>query len=1124
MKILSIRIKNLASLAGEHEINFESEPLANAGLIAITGKTGAGKSTLLDAMCLALFNRVPRLKNSDGKLLDVDGSELLTNSPQTVLRRGTGHGFAEVSFVAPDQKVYLARWEIKRARENPKNKLQGVQRVLKCLTDGTVVADKRNSVEESIKKITQLTFEQFTRAVLLAQSDVTAFLKARDNERGELLEYLTNSSIFAKVGQLAFEKTKHIANQRKQIENVVEHIQFLSDDDLADLNIQLEAINQQHQKLEEEKSQLQKQQQWFEHKNKLETDIQQRQQKIQIQKQSVEALAPKKLKLNQLERFAFIRSHVIQHKNLFIKFENLQPKLEKAQQTFHTIEQQYHAEKSVFDQVSAEYHQQQQFENKNRDQIQLVRDCIAERRSLSQQFRKAEEDLQESKKQLIPHLTNKTKIKEQLKQIQNEIGHHIILLQKSKYFSELDNACINQIQLIIQNYVDFEIDDSNVEQADVEFSVKQKQLEELIAKFTQDDVFNQKVTDLRFECDQIACKLNLFNSIQSQWQNLQQSNANYHELTSSNNTLNTQMVQTKTELERAELHYQEQKDAHEELEKILAQQRILNTENIERLRAKLSAGEPCLVCGSTHHPYTEKEAFSDALIKLQEQQVNQAVESEKLAFGAWQKLQITFAEQKATLDANSKQIVVLTKQRQKLQSELEEQLTKFDIHFDFSKNELTQIIKIQQEQAQDIQDQLKFYEQIKSDRYELARSILQTTQQFQNCIQQIQFYKKSIFSVQQHIDYLTFEGKQNSQIAIQTIFEMTQEKVEKPHEWLENFEKNRIVIQEKFTNARQRFDQIEQNFKDKKNLLDELHHQNTPLLNQIEEENKLIQQWLKQNTDFSEFILNELSTISHDQVQQLKQDILQVERDYLDIEASINTVQSQLTEHLKAQPVLHFDDLISKITLLKQHIETLIEQRDALKLKLEIHQQNVAKKKQYVEQIQKIQAEESRWSKISNLMGDSTGKKFRDYAQQYHLDILVEYANQQLAMLSQRYTLKRLDHSLSLAIVDHDMDGETRSVSSLSGGESFLTALALSLAIANMASGSMKLESLFIDEGFGTLDPTSLHMVMNALDHLQSQGRKVVLISHIQEMHERIPVQIQVQPLGAGASTIQIVG
>lgn len=205
-------------------------------------------------------------------------------------------------------------------------------------------------------------------------------------------------------------------------------------------------------------------------------------------------------------------------------------------------------------------------------------------------------------------------------------------------------------------------------------------------------------------------------------------------------------------------------------------------------------------------------------------------------------------------------------------------------------------------------------------------------------------------------------------------------------------------------------------------------------------------------------------------------------------------------------------------------LQQCTNQRDDLKIKLELHQQNLIKQQQFAAQIQLIQQQEHRWHKISSLIGDAKGKEFRDLAQQYNLDILLEYANQQLTQLSQRYTLKRLENSLSLAIVDHDMDGEIRAVASLSGGESFLTALAISLAIANMASGSMKIESLFIDEGFGTLDASSLHMVMNALDQLQSQGRKVVLISHIQDMHERIPVQIQVQPLGSGSSRIQVVG
>ena len=271
-------------------------------------------------------------------------------------------------------------------------------------------------------------------------------------------------------------------------------------------------------------------------------------------------------------------------------------------------------------------------------------------------------------------------------------------------------------------------------------------------------------------------------------------------------------------------------------------------------------------------------------------------------------------------------------------------------------------------------------------------------------------------------------------------------------------------------------------------------------------------------------MISQLSLISTEETQKLRQHIKDIEHALVDAASALKTTQHLLAHHLQTQPEVQILQIERAIELNLKALAERQEQRDQLKTKLDVHYSNLDKQKQFAEQIQQIQTEEYRWNKISSLMGDATGKKFRDYAQQYNLDILLEFANQQLAMLSQRYTLKRLDNSLSLAIIDHDMDGETRSVSSLSGGESFLTALALSLAIANMASGSMKLESLFIDEGFGTLDPASLHMVMNALDHLQSQGRKVVLISHVQEMHERIPVQIQVKPVGAGASTIQIIG
>ena len=112
--------------------------------------------------------------------------------------------------------------------------------------------------------------------------------------------------------------------------------------------------------------------------------------------------------------------------------------------------------------------------------------------------------------------------------------------------------------------------------------------------------------------------------------------------------------------------------------------------------------------------------------------------------------------------------------------------------------------------------------------------------------------------------------------------------------------------------------------------------------------------------------------------------------------------------------------------------------------------------------------------------------------------------------------------SLALLVRDQDMGGEIRSVASLSGGETFLVSLALALGLASLSSNRVRVESLFIDEGFGSLDSETLRVAMEALDALQSMGRKVGVISHVQEMTERIGTRIVVQPAGAGASTVTV--
>jgi exonuclease SbcC len=171
-------------------------------------------------------------------------------------------------------------------------------------------------------------------------------------------------------------------------------------------------------------------------------------------------------------------------------------------------------------------------------------------------------------------------------------------------------------------------------------------------------------------------------------------------------------------------------------------------------------------------------------------------------------------------------------------------------------------------------------------------------------------------------------------------------------------------------------------------------------------------------------------------------------------------------------------------------------------------------------QLEDYEATAGPWLKLNELIGSADGKKFSLLAQQVTLDLLLQHANLQLRELASRYRLERLDESLNLSVVDQDLGDEPRSVHSLSGGETFLASLALALGLASLTSSRVRIESLFIDEGFGSLDEETLEVAMNALAHLQSQGRRVGIITHVERMKDAIPVQIRIQRTAGGASRI----
>ncbi|MFT5683941.1 MAG: exonuclease SbcC, partial [Myxococcota bacterium] len=165
------------------------------------------------------------------------------------------------------------------------------------------------------------------------------------------------------------------------------------------------------------------------------------------------------------------------------------------------------------------------------------------------------------------------------------------------------------------------------------------------------------------------------------------------------------------------------------------------------------------------------------------------------------------------------------------------------------------------------------------------------------------------------------------------------------------------------------------------------------------------------------------------------------------------------------------------------------------------------------------------WEVMNKLIGSASGKVFSQFAQSLTLDALLIQANSHLEGLSRRYSLMRVPgEDLLLQIVDHYHGEEVRSINSLSGGESFLVSLALALGLATLSARDTQIGSLFIDEGFGTLDPDTLDVALSSLDALQASGRQVGLISHVPGMAERIGVQVQVVPRGGGRSIVRVVG
>ncbi|MBX2871170.1 MAG: AAA family ATPase [Saprospiraceae bacterium] len=258
-----------------------------------------------------------------------------------------------------------------------------------------------------------------------------------------------------------------------------------------------------------------------------------------------------------------------------------------------------------------------------------------------------------------------------------------------------------------------------------------------------------------------------------------------------------------------------------------------------------------------------------------------------------------------------------------------------------------------------------------------------------------------------------------------------------------------------------------------------------------------------------------------DRLQTVRQDW---ERRKLTVGQSLKDTKAALRPLEQLQlPVSALPELQEALTTEETSYQDLQQQIGALRERLQRHQEQESKVGKLLKSIEGQEKELLRWAKLNDLIGQADGKKFRIFAQGLTLNKLVFLANQHLKQLNGRYLIqKSSDQDLELIIVDTFQADNTRSMNTLSGGESFLVSLALALALSDLAGKHAQIQSLFIDEGFGTLDENSLDLAITTLENLQANGKTIGVISHVQALKERISTQIKLVKKGSGFSDLQV--
>lgn len=1072
MRILAIRGQNLASLARAFEVDLAGEPLARAGIFAITGPVGAGKSTLLDALCLALFDRTPRLAGRGGAPV-ADGGEdgdawLRAHDPRTLLRRDAAAGYAEVDFIGRDGVRYRARWSVRRARHRPDGRIQDQELLLRDLDRDVVVSSgRRAEVLAAIQQRLGLDFPQFCRSVLLAQGEFAAFLRASAEERARLLEALTGADVYRRLSKAAHERARAQAEQVGKLQSQIDANAPMTSEIRAAAEQQLAALTQELKVCQDAVKLADAYVQWHERA-------------AELRNQENLAVSALDAAIAAFEATEGQRQLVGRRQRALI----VVPRLEQVQQAHGAV----------------------------RVAATALQTAEQRHRQCSTAARQALERLQTALRQRFgaeaatapPALVREFPIHEPLLRRWQEATAALADVERrlAAAASAVDEAtkALDAAAAVVASAkrdrvpADELLAHAQEKSRGIDWDALAERRREL--KELQDR--GQRLVDLANKWKTAADAVDAADSARQDAERVLAAAVD-------------RAASTRRQSERAvaawEAMRQRLKQAH-------------RRHGIEGLRGQLVAGEPCPLCGAREHdiaavpPPDDLEALEGELARLasaasaSDREAARAAGDEQ---AARRELARCHRDCKAAAAALAAAAAAFAATGEAAADPAAAQRLAAD----------------RQKSFQSLAASLDTDEDVAR----LAvRSLDAALAASREAARKVHAAKDARAS-----------AVKNRDAAL-----AAHERVLGEHRSLtERLVDLRAEIERACAGWPPAFDAIAALPGDRPAVLASLHRLHvahadaaaaaekatTDVAGASEAHAQAVAAAMAAERAFAAALAD--AGVGREDVeaaQQLGPKALEAEAEQLrELERKVERHRVELQvragerkQHEQASPPsLDADEARAAQSDARASAAAVGKELDEVRARLLADDLVRRHRDELAPRLGAAQREAEVWAALDALIGSSAGDRFAVFAQQLTLELLLVEANRRLAELARRYRLRKNPAApLDFLVADLDLGGTLRSVQSLSGGETFLVSLALALALATLAAPRSRVETLFLDEGFGTLDAQNLEIALGALDSLQATGCQVGVISHVDGIAERIGAEVVVHPEGGGRSRV----